>query len=300
MSDFIRQSSSSSHKFDGNDGWVILPPIGVSIKRKIEAIGTPLKQWEISIYRGVLTGFNEAFIIDEETKNELIKASPKNAEIIRPILRGRNIKKYNVVHSEFIILIPFGWTNLNRGNIDPDSFFKESYTAVYEHLLSKSKLTGKGKGLFNRDDKGEYWWELRPCSYLDKFNKEKITYIDIMTDNEEDGYFFPCFSFSTKGEIILNTAYFMTGEPALLKYIIAVLNSKLGKFIVKNYVIQLQQRQYRLFQQNVESFPIPKVPREKWDIFVTYIDQLVTSSPEKIKSTEQHLEKVIFELYKVV
>ena len=73
---------------------MILNPIEQSIKRKIEAIGTPLKDWDIKINRGILTGCNDAFIIDEAKKEELIKEDPKSAEIIRPILRGRDIKRY--------------------------------------------------------------------------------------------------------------------------------------------------------------------------------------------------------------
>mgnify|MGYP002663072234 FL=1 len=65
------------------------------IKQKIEKSGIPLKDWDINIYRGILTGFNEAFIIDKEKKDELIKQDPKSAEIIKPLVRGRDIKKYS-------------------------------------------------------------------------------------------------------------------------------------------------------------------------------------------------------------
>ena len=78
----------------GEDSWIILSPEENSIKQKIERIGTPLKDWDINIYRGVLTGFNEAFIIDGKKKDELIAKDPKSAEIIKPILRGRDIKRY--------------------------------------------------------------------------------------------------------------------------------------------------------------------------------------------------------------
>src|SRR5690606_27541812 len=95
MSVFIEQSSTVQKGFSDTSGWVILSPIEARIKEKIEAVGIPLKDWDIKIYRGILTGYNEAFIIDEDTKNKLIEASPKNAEIIRPILRGRDIKRYS-------------------------------------------------------------------------------------------------------------------------------------------------------------------------------------------------------------
>ena len=99
MSDFIQQQGVEC-EFSSSDSWVILSPIEQSIKRKIEAIGTPLKDWDINIYRGVLTGYNEAFIISTEKRNEILancqseEERQRTAELIRPILRGRDIKRY--------------------------------------------------------------------------------------------------------------------------------------------------------------------------------------------------------------
>lgn len=94
LSDYFQQYAEEN-RFDNFASWVILSPVEQSIKRKIEAIGTPLKDWNVKIYRGILTGYNDAFIIDGKKKDELIAADPKSAEIIRPILRGRDIKRYS-------------------------------------------------------------------------------------------------------------------------------------------------------------------------------------------------------------
>lgn len=102
----------------------------------------------------------------------------RTTSIIRPILRGRDIKRYNVESNSSIILIPCGWTNKNRGKVEAEEFFKSMFPAIYSHLIDKAMVKSKGKGLFKRDDKGDYWWELRPCSYLEKFNFNKIIYID--------------------------------------------------------------------------------------------------------------------------
>ena len=93
LSIYFKQNASRS-SFKSNQSWVVLSPIEQRIRAKIEAAGTPLKDWDIKIYRGILTGFNEAFVINGEKKDELIAADPKSAEIIRPILRGRDIKRY--------------------------------------------------------------------------------------------------------------------------------------------------------------------------------------------------------------
>ena len=101
------QQSGAVCEFTNSDSWVILSPIEQSIKRKIEAVGTPLKDWDINIYRGVLTGYNEAFIISTEKREEILAncqsedERERTAELIRPILRGRDIKRYG-----------YNWANL--------------------------------------------------------------------------------------------------------------------------------------------------------------------------------------------
>ena len=99
MSDFVQQQSVECC-FESSESWVILSPIEQSIKRKIESIGTPLKDWDIQINYGIKTGFNDAFIISTEKRNEILdncssdEERTKTAELIRPILRGRDIKRY--------------------------------------------------------------------------------------------------------------------------------------------------------------------------------------------------------------
>lgn len=135
--------------------WTLADNSVLRLKEKIERIGTALKDWDVRIYRGVITGFNEAFIIDDETKERLCKEDQKNTEILKPILRGRDIERYSYKWAGFwLIKIESGWTNKNRGKKDPERFFKETYPAVYEHLKSMGEKKGKGKGLYNRDDQG--------------------------------------------------------------------------------------------------------------------------------------------------
>jgi len=106
MSDFVQQQNTVC-EFSSSDSWVILSPIEQSIKRKIEAVGTPLKDWDIQINYGIKTGFNDAFIISTEKRNEILAncqtedERQRTAELIRPILRGRDIKRYG-----------YDWANL--------------------------------------------------------------------------------------------------------------------------------------------------------------------------------------------
>ena len=109
MSDFVQQQNSICD-FNSSDSWVILSPIEQSIKRKIEAVGTPLKDWDIQINYGIKTGFNDAFIISTEKRNEILSncktedERKRTAELIRPILRGRDIKRYGYVDNGLYLI----------------------------------------------------------------------------------------------------------------------------------------------------------------------------------------------------
>lgn len=168
--------------FTGSDLWVILSPIEQSIKRKIEAVGVPLKDWDINIYRGVLTGYNDAFIISTEKRNEILancqteEERSKTAELIRPILRGRDIKRYG-----------YDWAGLYLIATFPSRHYDiEMFPAVKRYLLSfgieRLEQTGKthivnGKNVKARKKTNNKWFETQDSiSYWEDFNKPKIMY----------------------------------------------------------------------------------------------------------------------------
>ena len=164
------QQTGTECEFSGSDSWVILSPIEQSIKRKIEAVGTPLKDWDINIYRGVLTGYNDAFIISTEKREEILAncqsedERKRTAELIRPILRGRDIKRYG-----------YNWANLwlinthngIRGKLE--RIHIEDYPAVKAHLDQYWDKISK------RADKGETPYNLRNCAYLRIFLSQKLS-----------------------------------------------------------------------------------------------------------------------------
>jgi adenine-specific DNA-methyltransferase len=130
-----------------------------------------------------LTGYNEAFIIDTETRNRILancrseQERKRTEEIIKPVLRGRDIERYYYKWAGlWVIIIPAGWTNKHRGRENPEEFFKKTFPALYKHFMNFSNVKTRGKGLFDRDDQGDYWWELRPCDYYPEFEKEKIVW----------------------------------------------------------------------------------------------------------------------------
>ena len=213
LSDYVRQHAVSN-RFDSSGSWVILSPVEQSIKRKIESIGTPLKDWNIKIYRGILTGYNEAFIIDRKKKDELISADPKSAEIIRPILRGRDIKRYGFDFADLWLINTHN--GIKEKGIPPVDI--NQYPAVKAHL---DKYWDK---ISVRNDKGDTPYNLRNCVYTDDFSKQKIVWKRIGSILR--------FCYDESGMFCLDSTCFATGDK--LKFLTLLLNSPLGRYLLKD------------------------------------------------------------------
>ena len=266
LSDFVQQQHTVCD-FSTSDSWVILSPIEQSIKRKIEAVGTPLKDWDIQINYGIKTGCNEAFIIDTAKREEILtncqteEERKRTDELIRPILRGRDIKRYGYVDNELFLINTHNGIKgkLLRININ-------DYPAVKAHL---DQYWDK---ISVRSDKGDTPYNLRNCAYLEDFSKPKIVYMEIQTDNEKEGYPFPCFSYDNSNKIVLNTAYIISSNTEDVRFILGVINSKMGRFLTKLYVSQLQERQFRMLAQYVKNFPIPQLPQNEIDYIIKAVE----------------------------
>lgn len=240
-------------------------PKELAIKQKIEQIGTPLKEWDINIYRGILTGFNEAFIIDKEKKDELIKQDPKSAEIIKPLVRGRDIKKYS-----------FDFTNkwlINSHNNPPVNI--KNYPFIKEHLDQYyDKLEKRG-------DKGKTPYNLRNCAYLDKFDKVKIVYPDIADKLT--------FTFDNDGYYFNNTVYFIDSDS---KYLFALLNSKIVNYYYGFISSQLGSKGLRAFTIYLKEIPIPEIDEESQKPFIKLVDEILEAK-QKIKDYKTLLDEAM-------
>ena len=128
MSGYISEKMISVFYKSTQTGWVVLSEIEQRIKDKIEKVGKPLKNWDVNIYRGVLTGYNEAFIIDGKKRQELIDKSPNSVDIIRPILRGRDIKRYGYEFADLWLI------NTHNGTSTLPAIDVNNYPAIKEHL----------------------------------------------------------------------------------------------------------------------------------------------------------------------
>src|SRR5690606_22885331 len=215
LSVYFSQNATKCN-FNASESWVILSEIEQRIKAKIEAVGTPLKDWDINIYRGILTGYNEAFIIDGKKKDELIAEDPKSAEIIRPILRGRDIKRYGYDFADLWLI------NTHNGLKEKDikRINIEDYPAIKKHLDQFYPQLEK------RVDKGDTPYNLRNCAYMEDFSKQKIIFQEMVQE--------PSFILDYEGKYMcLDTARIITGEN--LEVLLAVMNSKLFFYSIKTF-----------------------------------------------------------------
>ena len=236
MSVFVQQSGSIC-AFTNSDSWVILSPIEQSIKRKIEAVGTPLKNWDINIYRGVLTGYNEAFIISTEKRDEILAncqtedERKRTAELIRPILRGRDIKRYGYNWANlWLIYIPWHFPlqfdeSIKGASAKAEEAFKEQYPAVYNHMLQYKEPLSKR----NKAETGiRYEWYAMQrwgAKYWEDFSKPKVMWKIIGCNIN--------FSFDETNKICNNAVDIMTGKRSQLLQFVGLMNSKLFDWYLK-------------------------------------------------------------------
>ena len=294
MSVFVRQNAIAMEYT--KDAWAILNPIEQSIKAKIEKYGTPLKDWDITINYGIKTGCNEAFIISGEKRKELIAEDPKSDEIIRPILRGRDIKRYGYEFADlWLINIECGFTNKYRGNKQPEEFIKTKYPAIYNHFMKVASAKTKGKGLINRDDKGDYWWELRSCAYTNDFSKQKIIYPN-MTKYlpfiyDENGYMT-----NQKCFILLSNS-----NKTNLKYIVAFLNSNIAKKWIIDNCPELQGGTRELSKIFFEKIKIPHISEEEADSLAEIVTQKLCScsSVKEYNEVISQINEIVYKIYKL-
>ncbi len=259
-----------------------------------------MKDWDIQINYGIKTGFNDAFIISTEKREEILEncqteeERSRTAELIRPILRGRDIKRYGYEWADKYLIATF-----------PSRHYDiEQYPAVKQHLLSfgKERLeqTGKtyivdGEKVKARKKTNNKWFETQDSiSYWEDFFKPKMVYMEIQTDNPKEGYPFPCFSYDEKGTVALNTAYIMCSDSLDIRYVLGVLNSSMGAFLAKLYVTQLQQRQFRMLAQYVSKFPLPHTTKEDEEAVVNIVNKILKSPSEE---SERELDYYMFKIY---
>ncbi|HIH2216341.1 TPA: class I SAM-dependent DNA methyltransferase [Campylobacter coli] len=265
-----------------------------ALKAKIERIGTPLKEWQgLNIYRGILTGYNEAFIITTEKRNEILAnckdeaEKERTAKLIRKMLRGRDIKRYSYEWAGlWVINTHNGYKSKNGEKIEAINI--EHYPSLKKHFDEFYPQLEK------RADKGLTPYNLRNCAYIEEFEKEKIVWAEMTKE--------ACFVYDNSNFFTNQTCYFFTHCD--YKYLLAILNSRLIVYYMQYISSHLGQGAFRWIRQYIEKLPIPKInsKNEKLaDELINLVDEILKAKEQDKNANTQELENkinsIVYKLY---
>ncbi|HEH3663050.1 TPA: Eco57I restriction-modification methylase domain-containing protein [Campylobacter jejuni] len=277
-----------------------------ALKAKIERIGTPLKEWQgLNIYRGILTGYNEAFIITTEKRNEILAnckdeaEKERTAKLIRKMLRGRDIKRYSYEWAGlWVIFIPWHFPNVEKPKtmLENEQDLKEQYPSLYKHLLSHKERLSKR----NKEETGiRYEWyclQRWGANYYQEFEREKIVYPCIMAKE-------PCFSYETSFAFAMAPANIITSNSDILKYILAFLNSDFIYLMLRKFYMG-GGIEGELKTNNLEKLPIPKINSKNQklaDELINLVDEILKVKEQDKNANTQELENkinsLVYKLY---
>ena len=268
--------------------WAILSSLEQSVMDKMKAKGTPLKEWDITINYGIKTGYNTAFIIDNATKDALISEDANSANIIRPILRGRDIKRYQAEWAKLSLIATFPALALNI----------DHYPAVKRHLLSfgKARLEQLGRILPNgrksRKKTAHAWYELQDiCAYHADFAEEKLVWIELVENGR--------FAYDDSGIYCEATSFMMTGN--CIKYLCTLLNAKLIRWFLQKTAPTSGMGTLRWKKAYVERIPIPKLTMGEQHPFIELLEHILTAKVlypnADVSATEAEIDQHVYELY---
>ncbi len=254
----------------------------------MQARGVPLKDWDVTIRRGVITGLNEAFIIDTATHDALIEADSKSAEIIKPVLRGRDIQRWRAEWAGLWLISTFPPLGLDI----------DMYPAVKEHLIGfgQERLQQTGAALEDggkaRSKTGYKWFELQnTVAYYEEFAKKKLFWIDLAERGR--------FALAEAEIFCLNSAYMLTGPS--IRYLCGVLNSALITYYIKNMALSSGMGTPRWFKTTVLRIPVPQLLEREEQPFVALVDRILDAKdrdPDADTSAlERQIDRLVYDLY---
>ena len=293
LSEAFHERAVSMHARDlSPDGWALTSPEALRLLKKLSNIGTPLEKYvNGGFYRGVVTGCNDAFIIDASTCERLITADPGSSDLIKPLLRGRNLRRWEAISgNEYLIAIPsstnrgWPWSDA-RSDSEAERIFERTYPEIYQHLSSYRRR------LIARNDQGKFYWELRSCVYYAEFEKPKILYSEISKS------LYACYDVT--GAFGLKTTYSVpTNDLSLL----AILNSKLfdwyARYSFGSFGDTWEGGGLFFFAQYMEKVPIADRTDAQKAALSRLVEQIL-ADPEgsEVRDIEREIDELVYKLY---
>ena len=297
LTNYVVKNAVVLNKFS-SQAWVIANPLEQQIKTKIETLGVPLKNWDVKINYGIKTGFNEAFIIDTKTKEELCLADPKSAEIIKPILRGRDIGRYST-----------NWAGLwVIGTFPALKITIENYPAIENYLKRFGKKLEQTGGSYideqgnlqkSRKKTGNKWFETQDqIGYYKEFEKEKIVWTAVNAEYK--------LSIVKENFFLNNSIFIITGS--YLKFLLSIFNSLLFRKYV-NFFLGGEKNYMYGSKDIFKQLPIPQIPAVSQAPFIAIVNEIlsINSQPDynpsypkaRQKELERQIDEMVCDLYQL-
>ncbi len=264
--------------------WVVSDAATSQLKQKIERNAKQLKEFDVVINFGIKTGYNEAFILDEASKEQLVAEDSTCASIIKPILRGRDLKKYSYdFQGNYLINSHNG---LKQQGIKPIAVERD-YPSIFKYLSSFLPKVEQ------RQDKGAHWSNLRNCAYLDDFDKPKIVWGEISDK--------PKFAFDDANFYAEATTFLMTGEK--LKFLLGILNSKVSEWYFNQISTTTGMGTNRWKKYKIELLPIAQANGEQ-EINLERLVNLILAAKKQNPDAntlqlEREIDQLVYTLYQL-
>lgn len=273
-------------------GWALALPKVYRLLKKLEKTGTPLGSYtKDGLYIGIITGCNDAFIIDESIRQRLISNDARNGKLIRPMLRGRDLRKWQAMSvKDYLITIPsstdkeWPWSSA-KNELEAEQIFEETYPAIYQHVKGYHERRIQGT------NKGKYYWEFRSCAYYSEFDKPKIIYRRIAQSLDA--------VFDTLGTVGLNTTFFMPTDDLSL---LAILNSKLFDWFARHKFQSLNDPWtgggLEFSTQYMKKVPIADRTEAQKAALSELVERILEDpNSDQVREIEQEIDALVYELY---
>jgi hypothetical protein len=272
------------------DGWRLETPTVLRLLEKLRRAGTPLGEYvQGQIFSGIKTGLNEAFVVDRATRDRLIREHKSSETVLKPFLRGRDVKRWRVDFAEYYLIkiessenIKHPWSG--KAEKEAERIFARAYPAVYAWFENYREK------LIKRYDQGHYFWELRSCAYWHEFKKPKIAYPNICNRNE--------FVWDEAGYYTNQKAFII---PGISQYLVGVLNSSVVLWLFGNMLAKLQNGFYEPSAIFMKEIPIPHATPEQQAAIAALVERILAAKQANagadVSVLEGEIDALVYRLY---
>ncbi|MDR1408491.1 MAG: hypothetical protein LBJ23_10690 [Tannerella sp.] len=298
LEDYVARHAEASHIGTGPAGdtstFGLLSEMEKSINNKIEQLGMPLRMWDIHLHEGIITGCDEAFVIDEKTKDGFVRADYKNTDIIRPLLPGENVRRYTPEKSNlWLICIPWHFPllydkSITHASARAEERFVQQYPVIYEHLQQyREKLLARDAPELGVTFE---WYALQHIAMeneWDDFAQQKIVW------RQETSA--PDFSFDYGGCAVLEPACFIIGQH--LKYLLGVLNSRLGQYMLRNSP-RISDGNIQLSVLEMEALRVPAPGAKIESDMISLVNKRTSdTNPAECEALDRRIDRIVYGIY---